>query len=356
MGRLSKEQVINKLLKYSEQGVVILGPKGRKEKKLRVYAYGGDLGEIALSEKGKYEVNTDRNYALNHIVDDEDSKTQLLQFMDEAEQEGADVRDRSEILCDDKYIECMLKATKHKGYKNSVYQGQKLKKERLIETTLISQQGKIGYEEGSLLVYDIEYAIPLPNKKIINKKGKEVKKISKPDFMVFDGKNIGIVELKYDADNMTGYNSLKNHFDDFMHYIHKEDDKYRWSIIEEIIHRLTCLKEGGLVDVSWHKAIDELAMWYDDNKLGKFLTDRLWIGFYFVKGPHNKRKHKDFKMYVEDEIHVQLGEVMRKARYEDNHNTKVFYGYCQDDENIKLILDKEIIVDKEGNIDLKDVQ
>ncbi|MBQ6886741.1 MAG: hypothetical protein IJN54_04425 [Lachnospiraceae bacterium] len=351
MGRVSKEQVINKLLEYNEQGVVILGPKGRNEKKLRVYAYGGELGEIALSENGKYEVNTDRNYALNHIVDDEDSKTQLLRFMDEAEQEGADVRDRSEILCDDKYIECMLKATKHKGYKNSVYQGQKLKKERLIETTLILQQGKIKYEEGSLLVYDMEYAIPLPNKKIINKKGKEVAKISKPDFMVFDGKNIGMVELKYDADNMTGDNSLENHYDDFMHYIHMENDAYRWGIIKETIHRLTCLQEEGLIDKSWEKAITELKQWYDANKSGEFVTDRLWVGFYFVEGPHKERKRKPCRQYVEEEIKKQLSSIMKNKKYD----TVVRYGYWNNDENVKLVLDKEIVLDEDNNISFEEL-
>lgn len=352
MSRLSKEQVISKLLEYSEQGVIILGPKGRNEKKLRVYAYGGELGEIALSESGKCKVNTDRNYALNHIVDDEDLKTQLLKLMDEAGQEEADSRDRSEILCDDKYIECMIRATRHKGYKKSVYQGQNLKKERLIETTLISQQGKIKYEEGSLLVYDMEYAIPLPNKKIINKKGKEATKISKPDFMVFDGKNIGIVELKYDADNMTGDNSLENHYDDFMHYIHVEDNAYRWSIIRETIHRLTCLQKEGLIDKSWEKPIIELKHWYNDNKSGKFVTDRLWVGFYFVEGPHKKRKRKSCRQYVEEEIKKQLSSIMKNKKYD----TVVRYGYWDNDETIKLVLDKEIVLDETEKVSFVELQ
>jgi len=351
MGRLSKEQVINKLLEYNKQGVVILGPKGRNEKKLRVYAYGGELGEIALSENGKCKVNTDRNYALNHIVDDEASKKQLLKLMDEAVQEGADGRDKSEILCDDKYIECMLKATKHKGYKDVVYRGQKLKKERLIETTLISQQGKIEYEEGSLLVYDMEYAIPLPNKKIINKKGKQVAKISKPDFMVFDGKNIGIVELKYDADSMTGDNSLKNHYDDFMHYIHVESDVYRWSIIKETIHRLICLQKEGLVDKSWEEAITELRQWYDEKKSGQFETDRIWVGFYFVEGPHKEKKRKPCRQYVEEEMKKQLSSNMKNKKYD----TVVRYGYWENDEMVKLVLDKEIVIDESGNILFKEI-
>ena len=93
---------------------------------------------------------------------------------------------------------------------------------------------------------------------------------------------------------------------------------------------------------------------------GSFCAERLWIGFYFVEGPHKKRKNKELKMipckeYVEGEICIQLGEAMRKARYDDAHNTKVFYGYCKDDKNMRLTFNKEIVVNKEGNISLKDM-
>lgn len=343
MGKLTKEGVIAELLKYREQGVIILGPQDRRGNKLRVYANGGVLGKIGITKKAQCEIHKKPDY-LEHLEKKEE-KEALLKLIDESKKKGVNARHVSEILCDKHYIDYMLKATKQWDTRYDKCTGQKVRGERSIETSLIAQQGKIENKNNNLLVYDMEYEITLPSIKAI-RKGKEVPKKSEPDLIVFDGKNIGIIELKYNADSMTGKNGLKEHYLDFMDFIWNGTDKGRWDIIDESIYRLECLKDAGLIDDSWYDNITELREWYKSNEAGNFDTDRIWIGFYFVEGPN-----KQGKKYVENEIRRQLEGVMRDAK-NNYHHTRVRYGYWPDDKEIKLILDKKIEVNDAGKIEL----
>ena len=367
MGKLSANEIIMKLSQeYGDKGVIIMGPSGREGKLLRVYANGGDIGKIANDPENpdlNHEIHTKKDYLNNHLFEESDRSTlsNLIAKVSGKKKISCDV---GKILCDSAYLDCMLKATFHKGHKYcKEYNYQPVKRERLIETTLIAQQKKIENKNNNILIYDMEYAITdLPTRRREDD-GKIIAKTATPDFIVFDGKNIGIVELKYNSESM-GKNSLKNHFLDFMDYIWgvdnhdgyrkkiENEDKYKWEILEESIYRLKMLKEVGLIHETWNNGIKDLSDWYDDNKEGTFITDRLWIGFYFVEGP--KKRDLGQKKYVEKQIQTQLGEVMKEAR-DKGHNTKVLYGYWENDEDLQLVFDKEIVVDQAGNISFKEL-
>lgn len=354
MGKIPKERIIEELSLYRDQGVIILGPDGTKKHKLRVYAHGGDLGRIGIADTAQCEIHKKQDYL--KYLKDEDAKA-LLELIEESEGKKDNARDESEILCDKRYISLMLKATKQRGVKK---EGNKeVRTERVIETSLIAQQGKIENKNNNLLVYDMEYMITLPTRTTIKESGEEVAKHCKPDLIVFDGKNIGIVELKYDADSMENDekkqikgNSLKDHYQDFMDFIWNETDKKRWDVIGESICRLKYLEDAGLIDPSWHDNIAELREWHKSNKAGEFDTSRIWIGFYFVEGPHKEKDHLPCEEYVEDQVRGQLKDVVTDAR-EKGHNTQVRYGYWSNDEKIKLILDKEIKIGKNGQISIQ---
>lgn len=365
---MTAEKIIEKLKEYRKDGLIIIGPQGHKEKKLRIYAGGGSIGKIALRGKGKCEINQSENYVENHLFIDgsetqKDSiaQNELRKFFEEARGKKEDDRSCGEILCDPHYIELMLKATRHFGYKygkNSVYQGKRVKRERLIETTLIAQQGEIKCENGNLLVYDMEYALTCPTNST-TKNGKK-KKHSKPDFMVFDGQNIGFVELKYDAENMSGDGSLGVHYSDFMDFIWNSTEEYNiWDILDETIYRLECLKDANLLDISWYTGINNIRLWYNENRGKDNFAERIWIGFFFVEGPHKKRRNKEYKMvscrdYIQDEIQLQLGKAM-KEEYKKGHCTQVRFGYWEDDDKIKMIQDKEIVLDEKGTIRIQNI-
>jgi len=351
MSKLSAKEIIEKLTAYRKYGVVILGPTGTDENRLRVYLNGGDIGRISVKDENSHEILADSEY-MKYLFSKED-KSKLEGFIREAKGEGENPRDKGEILCDKEYIACMAKATNYRFHNcNEKNNYQLVKGERIVETSMIAQQGKIKNEDGNLLIYDMEYAIVLPTRP--NKKNPKNPKISEPDFIVFDGTNIGIVELKYNSENMTDdANSLGEHFEDFMDFIWKGENEGKWKIVEKSINRLKCLKEYGLIDKSWYKKIEDLGKWYEKYSVGDFVTDRIWIGFYFVEGPRKRQNSQE--EYVQKEVYKQLAKPMKKAKKE-KHNTKVLYGYCKDDRNMKLAFDKEIVLDEADNISFIELQ
>lgn len=349
MNKISAADIIKKLEHYRKDGVIILGPTEQDKNRLRVYINGGDIGRISVKDKISHKILGNREY-LKYLFNKED-KDKVERFIKEAEGKGEDSRYKGEILCDPEYIVCMKKATNskfHKCNKNNNYQ--LVKCERLIETSMISQQGKVENKNGNLLIYDMEYAIKLPTRP--NKRNSKKVKIAKPDFIVFDGENIGIVELKYNSENMTNENSIGEHYEDFMDFIWNGTEDKKWKIVGESITRLKCLKEYGLIDKSWYEKIEDLDKWYTKYSVGDFDADRVWVGFYFVEGPR-KRKYGQ-KNYVEKEICKQLLEPMKNEK-KKNHNTKVLYGYWKDDRNLKMVFDKEIVLDGDNNILFKEL-
>ena len=347
MSKLTAKEIIKKLVPYQKYGVAILGPAGTDKNSLRVYLNGGEIGGISKAENPSHNIVEDHNY-LNYLLNKNDKK-KLEKFMEEAEGKGECSRDKGEILCDKEYIACMAKATNHKFHNcNDDNNYQLVKGERLIETSLIAkqQQEKIKNEVGNWLIYDMEYAIELPTRK--KKENPNEPKISEPDFIVFDGKNIGIVELKYNTESMDSEgNNLKEHFEDFMDFIWNGTKERKWKIVEESIERLKCLRDYGLIDETWYDGIKELEIWYATHSEGDFNTDRIWIGFYFVEGPRKRKKGQED--YVQTQIYKQLAEPMKKAK-DENRGTKVLYGYCKDDRNLKLTFDKEIVVNGDDKI------
>ncbi len=352
MDQIEAKQIIEKLSEYKSEGVVILGPAGRKEKKLRVYCNGGDLGKID-TDGYAHEIHMNTDYADRHLTGEQ--QEELLKII--SDNKESDNERAGHYLIDDNYLSLMINATRDFGLKEKTYKGDRLKKERFIETALISsyQKDTNSREDIPFFVYDMEYDIILPTRKT----AKGIIKHSKPDFMVFDGERIGVVELKYDADSMSmgSTNSLDNHYMDFMDFIWNDGDRLkRWDLVDETIHRMEILNSMGLVPQKWEVGITGLRQWYNEHKDGAFCPDIFWIGFLFVEGPHKKRKNRQKKMidcreYVETEVKLQLKNVMNENR---DRSTTVRYGYCQNDEQPSMILDKEVRLDSGDDIILVD--
>ncbi len=160
--------IIGILSDYLDAGVVIMGPHGHKDKKLRIYCGGGDVGKIDM-EGAKHEIHINDDYANNHLSNPL-KKKQLLKIINQC-RNGE--KTPGEILCDKDYIELMIEATADYGLKKTEYNGERLKKERLIETTLIAGQfSQIKNEKDlPMLVYDKEIRIDDQDEIVIVEKG-----------------------------------------------------------------------------------------------------------------------------------------------------------------------------------------
>lgn len=313
--------VIDFLLNYEfydgerkERPIVIVGPDGSLVTMLRVYAYGGLIGQIATGvgnshlaeaendEKGKKEKSADlaekeksdekKDYAYPKYLGEEyffadnaisEVDRKYLQYMEEKYVKTGGENYSGDSLCQklshrlqdilndpcpwqylDKpeYLDLILKAAEKRFMNGSGKAAEKKGEvlgERRIQTAIVKQHMKKAPEDGWCVV-DMEYAF--------DSKQSSTGKIFKPDIVVFDQNNgFGFIELKY-KDKST--ENLDKHYTDFQNVLQSRE-KVK-TATEKLKSRGTYLWKYGLISDAIYQAMKASD------------TPKFWQGFLFVGG------------------------------------------------------------------------
>ncbi len=228
----------------------VIGPAGNDKNALRIYAYGGCAGMLK-GGKGQCEL-LDRNYFNKYGESfSAEEKKIAAKWIDKSGSKDKSISGTwcDEVIDTDVYLQMALKVLKNKFRKSDGNE-----EERNLQMEILSRflKGNPGW-----CTVDVETGITktmLPNSKII-------KKVKKPDFVVFDKqrKQFGIIEMKAFNDNAK---NLYEHYSLF-------DEIYMnpGAFVKEMVRRATVMAEYGLIEQDDFKA-----------------NNSVWFGFLFVKG------------------------------------------------------------------------
>ncbi len=328
--------------------IAIMGPAGEEsDTKLRVYAFGGCIGQIATSKTQQCSLSlgkTDGEYSFGkylsdgysnghqHIFSHAQIQEQIAYIcekhqwdvpfdkFDDLAKTYTGKRQKYEALSGEdqqQYLDLITTASytrfMHREGKNETTKITDLS-ERSCQTLIAreNQGAKFHSGEKNLVVVDMEYDMPLYE--ILRDDGtkdyrykrntSEMKRKAKVDFVVFDGKSFGLIEFKYQAMSMEANsdNSLREHYLDFKRVIHEDSSEHKRKLVRELLRRMDHLLKYGVIDESWKDSYEEVRKKVDGlNEIGS-VEDLLWCGFYFV---HDKEHNET----VLAEIQNQLGEL-----------------------------------------------
>ena len=370
-----------------ERPIIILGPEGSSKNKLRVYAYGGDVGKIPINKLGRdYKLPKTKNakngkkekgYA-KYIRSGEGYKNehgQTFKVPDWLISNSAvkqalkykSINDEEELLksCIDENnqvkIKEYLKADENNYYLPLILAAQYNRwtkydgeiTERRIQCEIVKKyQKECGSIKGrDFIVTDIEYKFPLTKERSDEKRKKKGDNISnlkgmssKPDFIVFDGESFGLVELKYNGEGYSDNNDLDVHFLDFYDLLRTVEDKEKWkkqwAAYGECLRRLKILLDLDVLVENkeerkkWLKKYGNQQKYYEENKDEKFDHSLFWCGFYFIGGKETANNKIKSCLWRNKDINKKLNEI------------KVYAGYCDKYER-DFNLDKLIVAQKE---------
>ena len=228
----------------------VIGPAGKENDVLRIYAYGGCVGKLKGGNASCELLN--RGYFEKHGKDFSAKEKKLAEdWISDSKSKSGSITGKwcNDVIDSKEYLSMTLMTIKDKFQKNT---GED--KERNIQMEILS---KYINSNKRWCIVDVETGITkdiLPDSKVI-------KKVKKPDLVVFDKirKQFGIIEMKAFNENV---DNLYEHYQLFDE-IYKEPETF----IKELSRRADVMAEYGILD-----RLD-----YDINKT-------VWYGFLFVKG------------------------------------------------------------------------
>lgn len=267
---MSLKETVKMLSDYEyngEQPIAIVGPDGSDESVLRVYAYGGRIGYIRISDgkfmhistKGKkaytkylqlgeYCFGSNKKTRLNDLSVLK-SKYPILDQKNNYEKQFSDMNDKTDI---NKYLDFIITATYNKQRRlhpdTKDYEAY-APNEKAVQCE-ITKRFMRGGEKRGWCVCDFEYQD--------NTYKTEGKIGGRIDLVIYDykRKQFGLVELKLDNDST---NNIEKHYEDSKNLINNKN------VINNIKKRCNALEKAGLID-----PINN--------------DDTMWFGFLFVGG------------------------------------------------------------------------
>lgn len=285
MEREKTQEIIKNLLIYTnEEGnypIAIAPPCLGEKNKLRIYAYGGEIGRIAGTHpRSKCTVLSD---AYIKYLPDEKEREELTQLVKKYSEKY------ESLLVMPRYIDLAVKAAKAR------FAG----RERSVENEILYRYMKLGGR--NWCVIDMEFR---GSKELDLEKGK-------PDLVVYDREinQFGIIELKY-KNKSTG--NKGKHFSDFLEFCC--DTEKHIAFNREMKRRVNKLLEFNLTD-------DILTDWKEENPI--------WFGFLFVDG--DERSSKRIVGELKNNSAWEAGKDICRFRYVKNVEDLEAYGLCYND-------------------------
>ncbi len=348
----------------SDKHIVILGPDGTNTEHLRLYAYGGDIGLMPLTKEREYSLSRNINYAKYIREGYEDGNGQIynvpvwLKNNKAVKKEMANKKITEEGLLDEclkykeqKKINDCLTPSENNFYLPLILAAQynkwtkkdDEKKERKVQCEMVKKfQKDCGKTiDREFVVTDMEFKFQLTDERC-KEKSKGEGSFSKPDFVVFDGKAFGLIELKYNGQGYDENNDLDVHFLDFYDLVNDAKNNAKWDAYGECLKRLKILLDLEVIgknDVERKKWLDYYSRqkkFYDDNQNNSFENELFWVGFYFVGGRRKANNRIKFRLLRNRKIN----DILRLE------TLRVYAGYCEKDERI-FNLNKVIVAKKE---------
>lgn len=264
---------IKKLINYKhkeESPVLVLAPSlgstepGKESKRLRVYAYGGLIGEIPTTQQEEGAL-ADKGY-LDYLPRESDGRIKLEEMLECSGDQ------KIHTLFSEEYLEVIVEACWRKFTKVT-----DVSKERAIGTELVK---KYLVNTDIWVPIDIEFLI---SQKWMDEGGER----GKPDIILYDKRNevFRLIELKYNNESCVGSNSLKKHYEKAMKIIHSS---YRNKIVNEFFRKMCYLYKYEIISGEvWKEVLKNT----DRENVG------LEFGYFFIGG-----KVEKYKKYVEKQL------------------------------------------------------
>lgn len=264
---------IKKLTNYKHKEkcpILVLAPKlgstepGKESKKLRVYVYGGLIGEIPTIQQEEGAL-ADEGY-LDYLPKDSEERTKLEEML------GRSGDQRIHTLFSDEYLKIIVEACWRKFTKET-----DVSKERAIGTELVK---KYLVNTDIWVPIDIEFLIP---QNWLDEAGER----GKPDIILYDKRNkvFRLIELKYNNESCVGNNSLKKHYEKAMKIIRSS---YRNQIVNEFFRKMYYLYKYEIISGEvWKEVLKNT----DRENVG------LEFGYFFIGGGVER-----YKNYVEKQL------------------------------------------------------
>lgn len=211
---------IDEIKKLSDKPHIVIVGGTKNSNGYRIYAYGGCIGIISTENTECELANEDYK---KHIKDS-DKQRELEKLL-------SSKNDKHKILLSDDYINLICEATKNKF---TTIKGQH--KERYQQTEIAKCLMNLPYsEKNPFIVTDIEFTF----------ESQQDKNIYKPDFIAFDGKNIYLIEFKYNGKSIYADNGVKKHFEDFNNLTQNiKAKKYLYEETEKRINQLIKINDN----------------------------------------------------------------------------------------------------------------
>lgn len=359
MKRTPKEIIDS--IRNSGKDIVILGPSGNKNKqdyRLRVYSNGSDIGKIPITMDGECELATKKSKLVPGDIYPYD-KAKYLRKEGFVNGRGTIIENKDIELLEERYhsilngmtveeyyVQHFCEAAVNRDYLisdpvyldmaclaayNWSFNKKKNKKigERGVQTHIARRCMDEKPGDG-LIVTDIEFTMGGVSD-------------GEVDFVLFDGKRFGLVELKYNAESMgSGQdNSLYDHMCDFYKVL--SDNEKSKEQLKQCLYRAEILSRKGIEVISndWNPVFGEMIDSIENEADPKRL---MWCGFLFVGGD---------KTVVLDEVKKQLlsnesipGRKELNLREKRFDGIDVMYQYVSEkkysDENYKITMSKDI--------------
>lgn len=264
---------IQKLINYKhkeEFPVLVLAPRlgstepGKESKKLRVYAYGGLIGEIPTTQQEEGTL-ADKKY-LKYLPKDSEERIKLEEMLECLGDQ------KIHTLFSDKYLRVIVEACWRRSIKET-----DVSKERAIETKIVKKYLK---NTDIWVPIDIEFLI---SQNWLDEGGER----GKPDIILYDKRNkvFRLIELKYNTESCVGNNSLKKHYEKAVKIIRSS---YRNEVVNEFFRKMWYLYQYEIISGE---------VWKEVLKNTDRENVRLEFGYFFIGG-----KVEEYKKYVKKQL------------------------------------------------------
>lgn len=276
--------------------IAIVPPCMGDKNKLRVYAYGGEIGRIATTHKSKC---TALSEAYIKYLENDKEQTKLKTIIDSYEKDT--------LLKTPQYIELAVRAAK-------IRYGEK---ERRIENDILKRY-MCPQNSRNWCAVDMEF---FPSAELKIGKGK-------PDIIVLDFQlnQLGMIELKYKNESMQNMNK---HFSDFMGVCNDTEKSKHFN--REIRRRIGFLQEYILPEPNAR------IKHYLDSTEEK---SPVWFGFLFVGGKKKGAQAKVGEMW--EELSEEAGWDKCRFRYVNAVDELAEHGLCFGDmETVEQFLQRK---------------
>ena len=269
-GKADKEILdgIQRLIDYAckadeKREIIVLAPSLGSPKKMRVYAYGGQIGAIPINPYKEASL-MNKNY-LDYLPKDSKKWETLKEILDSSKTQVF------QTLLSDKYLDLAMEACKSRfTNKRGDFE------ERVIETRLMKKYlGNTDY----WIPFDIEFSFPHDWMDEGNERGTS-------DIILYNKKDniFYLIELKYNNKHCTRKSGLLDHYNKVMKIIKESRDK----LVDEFYIKLECLCKYQIINSeAWKEALGS------PNKEKVTLK----FGYFFIGGNVEK-----YKRYVEKEL------------------------------------------------------